>query len=369
MSKQKLNLHLPINSLSFGNISILLLKTIFERIKNGDDSIEYTLAPIGNTDLSSNKNDDDFNKWINSLIIKGLESHSRHTPTFKLWHINQSMESLSNKQTLLTFYELDNPTRIELNIIRNQTKTLVTSKFTQDVFNLFGQKTEYVPLAFDSYNFSRLNKIYNTDGRIVTSVVGKGEVRKGHGKVIQAWIKKYGNNPKYALQCAIYNPFLNPEQNNQMIGQFVGGNKPFNVTFYPIMKENTVYNDFLNSSDIIVGMSLAEGWDLPVFHSVALGKHAVILNAHAYKGWANEENSILVNPNGKEPAIDNIFFKKGEPFNQGSWFTWSEDDFLAGMEKAIKRVEANKLNIEGLKLQEQFTKEKLVDSILSYSLS
>ena len=49
------------------------------------------------------------------------------------------------------------------------------------------------------------------------------------------------------------------------------------------MPTNTAYNDYLNSGDIIIGMSGGEGWGLPEFHSVALGKYGIILNAHAYK--------------------------------------------------------------------------------------
>jgi hypothetical protein len=63
------------------------------------------------------------------------------------------------------------------------------------------------------------------------------------------------------------------------------------------MQSNETYNDYLNSGDIIIAMSGGEGWGLPEFHSLALGKHGVILNAHVYKDWANEENSCLVRKN------------------------------------------------------------------------
>jgi hypothetical protein len=131
------------------------------------------------------------------------------------------------------------------------------------------------------------------------------------------------------------------------------------------MQKNSVYNDFLNSADIIIGMSGGEGWGLPEFHSVALGKHSVILNAHAYKEWADEENSVLVEPNGKVEVYDNMFFHKGTPFNQGNIFDFDPDDFISACEKAIERVKANKLNNNGLKLQNIFTSEKLADNILN----
>ena len=48
-----------------------------------------------------------------------------------------------------------------------------------------------------------------------------------------------------------------------------------------------MYNDFLNSSDIVLGMS-GGMLGLPEFQSAYLGKHAVLLNVSAYKDWAKE---------------------------------------------------------------------------------
>ena len=121
------------------------------------------------------------------------------------------------------------------------------------------------------------------------------------------------------------------------------------------MDRNSEYNDYLNSADIIIGMSGGEGWGLPEFQSVALGKHAVILNAHGYKGWATESNSVLVEPSGKTESEDGVFFTAGSQYNQGSIFDFNEDDFLDACEKAEERVLKNKKNEEGLKLQEEFS--------------
>ena len=130
------------------------------------------------------------------------------------------------------------------------------------------------------------------------------------------------------------------------------------------MAKNTLYNDFLNSADVILGMSGGEGWALPEFQSVAMGKHAVILNVSAYKEWANESNSVLVNPSGKIPVYDGMFFQEGTPYNQGNIYDFDEDEFIEACEKVIERVKASRVNKEGLSLQEEFTYEKTTDSIL-----
>ncbi|MEK6881170.1 MAG: hypothetical protein AABY22_16235, partial [Nanoarchaeota archaeon] len=198
-------LNLPINSLSFGQVSTAFLREIH---KLGH---EPCIFPIGNNiDLSSqNENQEsDFYKWLVSCVSKSLQKHSRNNPIFKLWHINGSLESLSEKQLLYTFYELDSPTNEEINILKNQSKVFVSNNYTKSVFENFGIESIVLPLAFDSQNFKVINKKYYHDERIVFLLLGKFEKRKAHQKVIQAWLKKYGNNPRYFLNCAIFNPFL-----------------------------------------------------------------------------------------------------------------------------------------------------------------
>ena len=202
------------------------------------------------------------------------------------------------------------------------------------------------------------------DDRICFLLVGKYEKRKGHTKALQAWAKKYGNNKKYHLQCAVYNGFINGDLNNQLVSTALDGEKYYNISFLPPQETNAAYNDFLNSSNIIIGMSGGEGWGLPEFQSVALGKHGVILNAHGYKGWATAENSTLVEPSGKVDCVDNLFFKKGDDYNQGKIFTWEEDDFIEACEQAISKYESSQVNEEGLKLQEEFTYSRTLDEIL-----
>jgi hypothetical protein len=358
-----LPLNIPINSVSFGQVSFLLIR---ELLKNNKEFIIFPIA--NNIDLSSQT---ELDKSAITIIEKALNAapieHKRSNPIFKLWHLNGSLDSYSEKQILFSFYELDSPTKVELNIIKNNDKVLFSSNYAVDLFKSYGCKNvTFVPLAFDKYNFSVKNKKYFNDDRVVFNLVGKLEKRKHHKKIIQNWLKKYGNNRKYYLQCAIANPFIPPDQQNQLIASILEGKNYFNINFINYMPTNSSYNDFLNSGDIIIGMSGGEGWGLPEFHSVALGKHAIILNAHAYKDWANETNSILVEPNGKIDSIDGLFFYKNAPFNQGSIFDFSEDDFLNACNLAVEKVRLNRVNENGLSLQNEFSSEIFYKNILSH---
>lgn len=342
--------HVPINNLSFGNVSIALLREAYK------SQHQPSIFLIGQgADLSSQSEDKDFNSWLQSCVNKAYKSHKRSNPSIKLWHLNGSMESISNKQILFTFHETDSPTAEELNVVKNNSKVFVSNQYTANIFTEYGcENVVKTPLGFDSFNFKKLDKEYFTDGRITFNLAGKFEKRKGHAKIIQAWLKKYGNNTKYFLNCAVHNHFINQDQLKQIYLQLLGGQRYSNIQFLGFMPQNSLYNDYLNSGDIIIGMSGGEGFGIPEFHSLGLGKHGIILNAHAYKEYANNDNSILINPNGKEPCYDGAFFHPNQPFNQGNFFTWAEDEFIEGCERAIKRVKVNKINLKGLEIQDKF---------------
>ncbi len=351
-------LELPLNSVSFGQVSFALLREFYKK------GLTPSLFVIQDkVDYSAQSNiDKEFLQWISECRSKATMGHDRKWPIFKLWHLAGSMQSYSEKQALMSFYELDEPTEYELNVAKNN-KTIFTSSYSQEVFKDKGVNTEFVPLGFDESNFYETGREYFSD-RITFNVVGKFEKRKHHARIIKSWIEKYGNDPKYFLQCSIDNPFLKQEQNVQLRKSLLGGNNVFNVQFMEFLPLNKLYNDFLNSADIVIGMSGGEGWGLPEFHSVALGKHSVILNASSYKDWANDKNSALVYPCGKWPAEDGMFFKKGTLTNQGNIYTFSEQEFIDSCEDAIKRVEANRVNLEGKKLRQEFTYTKTCDKIL-----
>jgi glycosyltransferase involved in cell wall biosynthesis len=354
------SLHLPINSVSFGQCSVAILREIYTK------GLEPALIPIGQPDASCQKIDPAFGDWLNRCLAKGQTSHSRKIPVIKLWHIEGSLESFSEKQILYTFYELDSPTPVEINTVKNQTRVIVSNRYCASNFENCGvTNIATVPLGFDKSNFSVKQKKFYQDNRIVFNILGKFEKRKHHEKAIKAWAKKYGNNAKYFLNCAIWNPFFKPEDNAAIFNSMFGGKRIFNINFLAYMAQNDVYNDMLNNGHIVIAMSGAEGWGLGEFHSVALGKHCVGLNAHAHKDWMTEYNSVLVNPSGKIEAYDGQFFVKGRPFNQGNIFDWNEDEFIEGCEAAIKRYEKSPINTAGLELQSKFSYERTTNEILA----
>ena len=75
--------NLPINSVSFGQISTLILRELFKSNK------ETLLIPIGNPDLSTQSDiSQQFTEWIQNAINESLVKHSKKNKIFILRHIN-----------------------------------------------------------------------------------------------------------------------------------------------------------------------------------------------------------------------------------------------------------------------------------------
>jgi hypothetical protein len=354
---KKLNFDGPINSLSLGNVSVNFLRELQKK------DLDIALFPIGDQgDFSAyNKIDQAFKKWVENIATTRLKKLRPDTPSLKVWHINGSEKVLPN-QYLYTFYEVDSPTEEEINIVNVQKHVFFSCSEAAEIFKSKGcNNVSYVPLGFDP-DFEETNKDYLEDV-IHFGLIGKFERRKNTQAIIQLWTEKFGNNPKYQLSCLVSNQFLNNDQMNTAVQSSLRGQNWSNVNFLPHLKTNAEVNDLINSIDIdLSGLSNGEGWNLPSFNATALGKWSIVSNCSAHKDWATEENSILVDPIGKQPCYDNFFFKEGMPFNQGNYYKLSGDDILKSFDKALERV--GQKNTEGTKLRDKFTYSKSIDSIL-----
>jgi hypothetical protein len=347
-----------INSLSFGNVSLNLLREMFKKNMN------VTFFPIGEKlDFEAfDKVDPNLRNWIINSAQNRFNTVSKDYPSLSQWHISGSENRVSPSQTLFTFYEVDQPTHVERSIVNLQNNTCFASKHAADVFKKSGcENVHHVPIGFDT-DFYRTEKSYLED-TIHFGLMGKFEKRKNTHFILQNWAKKYGNNYKYQLSCCVTNPFFKPEDMDKVINSIFDGKKYGNINFLPRLKTNSEVNDYLNSIDIdLSGLSGAEGWNLPAFNSTALGKWSIVMNHTSHKDWATSKNSILINPDSVQEIYDNTFFQKGAPFNQGNYNCISEDTIMSAFEKSEKKY--GKINSEGLKLQSKFTYEKTLNSII-----
>ena len=350
----------PINSLSFGNVSVNILRE-FHKL-----NLNIGLFPIGNVDLSTFEVSEDFKQYLQKAIDNRYLLLSQKSPSLKLWHFSGGDDRKSHCQNLFTFYECSDPTDIEVSIAKSQDKVIVTSNYA---LNLFKQKGcdnfVFAPLGFDQ-DFHITNRTYLKDV-VHFGLMGKFEKRKNTAGIIKNWLEKYGNNNKYQLTCCITNPFFKPEQMNEIINGVLGGKRYSNINFLPYLKTNQEVNQLLNAIDIdLTGLSYAEGWNLPSFNATCLGKWSIVSNATSHKDWATDENSILVECDSYVDSHDGAFFLSGQSFNQGNFPAYSDEAMIEAFERAEKRLAEQPVNTAGIKLGEQMTyavtAQKIIES-------
>jgi glycosyltransferase involved in cell wall biosynthesis len=354
----KLLVNAPINALSFGNVSVNILRELFKK------NIDLIFFPIGDkAEMDAyDKIEPDFVKYLQAATNDRYSKISKDIPSLKLWHIFGSETRYSKNQSLFTFHEVSEVTNIEKNLLKLQDNIFVSSNYTKNIFNLNGlDNVTHVPLGFDN-DFQITNKTYLQD-KIHFGILGKFENRKNTARIIKSWLKLFGNKPEYQLSCAITNPFLDKARFQNELLKVLEGKQYNNLNFVPYMQTNSEVNDYLNSIDIdLGGLSGAEGWNLPSFNATALGKWSVVINATAHKDWATKDNSILIEPSSLKDCYDDVFFKKGQSFNQGQFFDISDQEMDDAILKSLSYAKTP--NPEGLKLQKQFTYEKTVETIL-----
>jgi hypothetical protein len=357
---KELNFDGPLNSLSFGNVSLNILRELYKQ------GVKVNLFPTGNSiELSAFNNvDDDFVEWLKNSQRNALKNLNKNTPTLKVWHINGSERKIGDKQYLYTFYEVDSPTEEEINIVKSQEHVFFSSSESAKFFADKGcENVSYIPLGFDS-DFHRTGKKYMDEDITHFGLIGKFEKRKNTAALINLWVRRFGDNPKYQLTCLIHNPFFEEKQLKSLIQESLGGRSWSNVNFLPRLKTNEEVNELMNAIDIdLSGLSNGEGWNLPAFNATSLGKWSIVTNCSSHKDWANEKNSVIVNPTGKQPCYDNMFFKEGLPFNQGQYSKIDINSVNDGIDRALKLSKTE--NKEGLKLQDEFLYSNTANKILN----
>lgn len=349
-------LELPINSLSLGYVSVNLLREFYSRGQ------EISIFPIGDVDLSAYQIDQNFADYLSRAINNRFAALKKDVPCIKNWHIQDSDRLRTHNQVLLTYHETDKATEVEKTIVNLQKKTLFCGNYSENIFRSEGCENVGSFSLGIGPEYVKDDKNY-FPSRVHWGLCQKWEHRKLTAKIISLWVKKYGNNRDHSLSLLVNNPFFSPEDNQRLIQQALGGQRFHNINILPRLSTHAELNQFHNAIDIdLGGIAPSESWNLPPFTSTNLGKWAIVTNSAGNKAWANDQNSILIEPSGMRPSHDGVFFKDGGIFNQGQFFNVSDEEILTAFEKAEKFAKTP--NPEGKKLRETFSYKKVVDNIL-----
>jgi len=168
----KLIFKCPINSVSFGNVSINIMRELFKK------ELSVSHFPIGQFDASVyDKINNEFKEWLQTSSNNRFKTLDKNSPTVQLWHINGSENRITKESHLITFYEVDEPTESEKNIVNIHDSVMFSSSYAAKIFKSIGcENVKYLPIGFDP-DFHRTDKKY-LEGKIHFGLMGKFEKRK-----------------------------------------------------------------------------------------------------------------------------------------------------------------------------------------------
>lgn len=319
--------------------------------------------PIGNIDLAPFQPHPDFVKWLQKSADQRFKILNRDVPSYKLWHLSGSETLLGPNQQLISFYECNAPTDTEKSIVNLQKKTWFCGEYSKNVFQNNGvSNVESYNLGFDE-DIKPTGKKY-LEGRTSWTLLQKFERRKNTEKIINLWVKKYGNNANHSLNLCVNNPFFSAEDNQKLLAAALDNKRWWNVSIIPPLGTNAEVVELTNATDIdLSGASFSESWNLPAFNSTCLGKWSVVTNFGGHKSWADADNSVMLESEGMKECYDGWFFHKGQEFNQGTFCYYSDEALVHAFERAEKKV--GTINKNGLTLGQNMTYSNTLDKILS----
>lgn len=280
----------PINNLSYGLVS----QNILDNLSN------YKLKTLGQFDP------DKYSRFLPN-IINYKEKLDLTKPSLKISHENLLFDHIG-KGTRIGFpiFERNMFTPEHVWNLKHQDLILVCSEWAKKLVEPINPNVLVCPLGVDE-SF-KPGYTPNSQEKVIFYTQGKREVRKGHNYIHKVFYKAFENNNDVELWMFTHNYFDSQEETRSFQAEYKSllGNK---VKFFPRLTKSEMIK-WLHKTDCGIFLSRAEGWNLPLSESLAMGKQVI---ATYYSGHTEYLNSGII-PVEFEPAIDNKWFN-GE-------FTW-----------------------------------------------
>ena len=298
-----INLISPLNQLGYGVVGLNIVRQLSE-------SANLSFWPIGQASCPR-----EYENQV-KLSIENSKIPDFDAPCIRIWHqFDMSQFVGRGKRIGFPIFELDTFNDVEKHHLSNLDHLFVCSEWAkqvveQNIPSLTGS-ISVIPLGVDQSIFKPdISRRKET----VFFNCGKWEIRKGHDVLVTAFNEAFSEDDDVELWMMCENPFYSPEENAYweiLYKQSKLGRKIRIIPRQETQKE--VYN-IMRQVDCGVFLSRAEGWNLELLELMACGKNVIATDYSGHTQFCNVNNSLLVDINEKEKAVDNKWF-----FGEGEW--------------------------------------------------
>ena len=303
-----INISAVINNTGYGIVSSNIVKQLLKLNNN------ISLFPITGITVD---NEEDY------LIFKNILEKSKifdiNAPYIKIWHqFDLSSHIAKGKYFAFPFFELDTFNKIEKLHLSIPDTIIVSSNWAAKILekNNITTQVMVVPLGVDTRIFNPTNNkpVYFRDNhKYIFLNIGKWEIRKGHDILlelfsnafpyeqdVELWILASENTNKYSDEKELEQ--WKKKYQNPRIRLFNGADKHEDIAH------------LIGCCDCGIYPSRAEGWNLELLETMAMGKPVIATNYSAHTEFCNSENCFLVDIENTEKAYDGKAFQ-----GQGNW--------------------------------------------------
>lgn len=309
----KLNVNCPINTVSYGYVSSYFLIGLN---KLGYDTKHIPIGP--------NTPDENLVGALSPIISR--RDFFYNADCLKIWH-QHSLHGFTGKGKKIGFpiFELEDFTDEEKHSLNYCDEIIVCSNWAKSVIEFNLQRVAHVvPLGYDPSIFKLTPlSLHVNDPVTIFANFGKFELRKGHDILSQAFNAAFEKDDNVSLVMMPSNPFLNQEETNFWLKQYMESKLSSKIQMIPRLKTQSEVYNVMRQVHCGVFPARAEGWNLEALELLACGRHLIITNCTGHTEFCNQENSFLINcESGYEKAVDNKFFH-----GQGRWNKFTENEF------------------------------------------
>lgn len=315
-----LNLIAPINTLSYGYVSLNFLKCL---VKQNIDVAYFPIIPK-NIEVT-NEEDLELVKSVcaDPLTFGQVKNFHPHSPTLRIWHQNCHTTRIGRGPLYgMSIFELDTFTDQEKFHMGNLNHVIVNSEWAKQIVldqTIHCHDTvSVVPLGVDTDIFKPASRSEDDVCRFIN--IGKIEIRKGHDVLIKVFERAFKPDDNVILQMAWSNPFLEEKKIKEWEDYYRSSPMGHKVEFLPRVKTQKELANYIAGADCGVFISRGEGFNLPLLECMAMGKEVIATNYSAHTEFANDSNCRMVEIDDIEPAYDGFWFH-----GQGNWAKISDN--------------------------------------------
>lgn len=351
-----MNLVFPINKLSYGLTATNILYEMHR------ENTYYSLFNIGPLEK-------DIHPKFHIPVKEGLHNnatYNKYDDSIRLFHQFSLAEHVGKGLHIgFPIFELDTFNIREQTHLNNCDRLMVCSKWAKEVLENNNIKPEIsiVNLGVDRTIFNERNSSSSKKTKFFT--IGKLEYRKGHDLIHKVFHKAFKDVDNVELIMMINNSFAEPHMMQSYKKECIDllGDK---VKFIDNINSPESLSEVMGSIDCGLFLSRAEGWNLGLTELLSCGKMVIATNYSGHTEQCNDLNSLLIDIDEKEKAIDNIWFN-----GQGNWATIGQKqidqtvDYLRFVHKR-KQLDGQFINVAGIETAKNLSWNNTFKQLFSY---